>query len=557
MFAGPPPPIASSMLITKSSPSRQRSNDRRSQTTTPSQGREGKSGLRSLLFDYRHDQEPSYRADTTWRGLRRQEKALEKEVQQLLDLQASGLISGLSGTGATPSEVDEYSDTGSSTPTGTFYSTKSRMVNSLYVPTRSNKDGSVIPVRQPKSNKPRGLKSARTGLRRAMAALAQLKLEEDSYVDDALAQRRKALKMLERLSRRKQNVSKELQALEEAEEEPLGQELRELSVKYDSMTQEIRALEEKLVGLRNQRRWVRGKMEDVKNRRDAGLSGYRGALQEVDAEVTTLMHQPPVQPLDLGALHQENKGGDASTGGLEFLQLIPERRTVEMAKAWWEAEVKILEQHRENIISERTALDDGISVWDDVMRLVSSYESRLRQIVTGSQPSSSLKGKEKAPSNEELIRSQLPEMDKVVTELKKHCDNAEEKHWTLLICAIGAELEAFQEAQDLLKGALGEHSDISRDTSQDSPEQESNGANEHENHLEQELEQPQRSLSREESSDNEVPPDLLVSRAEDVSGGLLSLASPNVGPTLSRISSENDVPPEFLAQHGDKQGKED
>jgi len=379
-----------------------------------------------------------------------------------------------------------------------------------------------------------------------MSAFAHLKDEEDSYVDEALAQRRKALRVLEGLSRRKESVSHELQSLEDAEEEPLGQELRELSVKYDAMTEEIRNLEERLVGLRNQRRWIRGKMDDVKNRREAGLSGYRGALQEVESEVSALMHKPPVQPLDLEALQLKRKDGDMSTGGIEFLQLIPERRTVDMAKAWWEAEVSILESHKAKIISERTALNDGAAIWDDVMRLVSDYEKRLRQIVSGSQAPESAKGKEKAPTAEDMIRSQLPEMDKVVAELERHMQQAEQNHWNLLICAIGAELEAFHEAQNMLKGALGDDADISRETSQSLPgegEEEEKNGQDHE---------PRRVFHREDSSDNEVPPDLLISHAEDVSGGLHPDSSPAVGPTLSRISSENDVPPEFLAEHRDK-----
>lgn len=546
MFAGPPPPITSSMMISRSPPAREKLNDLASFSTSPA-----KSGLRSLLFDYRQEpqlQEPSYRADTTWRGLRRQEHALEMEVQTLLDLQATGLISGLSGNATSPGEFDGHSESGSITPTGTFYSAVTRMASSIYTPMLSTTDGNVVPVRQPKSTRPRGLKAARTGLRRVMSALAQLKLEEDSYVDDALVQRRKALKLIERLSRRRSSVTREIQSLEEAEEEPLGQELRDLSAQYDSMTVEIKHLEERLIGLRNQRRWVRGRMEEVKNQKEAGLSGYRGALQEVDIEVHALLNQPPVQPLDLEALQQDEKSLVVSTGGVEFLQLIPERRTVEMARAWWDSEVAILERYRAKINADRQALDEGAAMWADVMLLVSDYERRLRNIISGEHPES-YKGKEKVPSPEDLIREQLPEMDKVVAELERHFRLAEEKRWTLLICAIGAELEAFQEALYMLRGTLGTEpeapaSQPAEDKDKDKIIPDATDAAEEE--------RPASQRSREDSSDNEVPSDLLTSHAED-SGALPAAVSPAIEPASSGLSSENEVPPEFLAVHETKE----
>lgn len=554
IFAGPPPPITASVNISKSPSPPLPVAAAKDTTTSDVAGiystSPAKSGLRSLLFDYRQEQEqlqqqPTYRADTTWRGLRRQEHALEMEVQQLLDLQATGLISGLAGNATSPGE-DGYSESGSITPTGTFYSAVTRMASSFYPPVLST-EGNVVPVRQPKPARPRGLKAARTGLRRVMSSLAQLKLEEDSYVDDALAQRRKALKLLERLSRRRLSVTREIQSLEEAEEEPLGQELRDLSAQYDSMTLEIKHLEERLVGLRNQRRWVRGRMEEVKNQKEAGLSGYRGALQEVDIEVNALVTAPPIQPLDLEALQQDEKNLVVSTGGAEFLQLIPERRTLDMAQAWWDAEVAILERYRTKINAERQALDEGAAMWADVMHLVSDYERRLRNSISGDPES--YKGKEKIPSPEDLIRDQLPEMDKVVAELEKHFRLAEEKRWTLLICAIGAELEAFQEALYMLRGTVGVETPApapqpTQDKENDKPEAEADSAEE---------EKLESQRSRESSSDNEVPADLLTSPASEPPGPLPASVSPAIEPASSRLSSENEVPPEFLAVHETKE----
>ena len=536
MFAGPPPPIASSRLI--SSHNSSHSPEPRRHPESP----RGQSLLASRLgtsfFEQR--QEKTQNLDSIWRGLQRREKALQREVQQLLDLQASGLVAG-SGDSVSERDLDGTSDVdGSSTHSSTFYSTatsKSRMVSSLHEPTRSTPDGNVIPVRQPKPKKPMGLKSARSGLRKAMAALLELKEEEDAHVQAALAQRREALKYLNRMNARKDKIYAELHALEDDEEEPLGKELRELGSEHDALGHEIRELEQKLVAMRNRRRWVREKMDDVKNRREAGLSGYRNSKREVDSEIQTLLHRPPVSPLDLDALRRNGQvdgaTGADSPGGFEFLRLRPERRTAQMAKSWWEEEISILERRKAQILADRQALDEGATIWTEVTKIVADFESSLRGMVN-SDVGKNGKG---TVSPEEMLRKQLTAMDTVVNELEKRLQVAEDKHWNLLICAIGAELEAFIQAQSLLSESLEPTQEETQSEGETAPEDDRTVESEDKNH------------SHHDESDNEVPPDLLVSHFEDHERP--GSTSPQRSVVLRRLNS-NEVPPEFLAEHVDK-----
>ncbi|KAH7324381.1 Atg28p-like protein [Stachybotrys elegans] len=541
MFAGPPPPISKSMVMSRPSKSSSPYHQGNSPQDRASSGsRAGLVRIGGDVFD-RRDEIPARSSDSIWRGLRRQERALEQEVQQLLDLQATGLVAGSQMPGSDlDSEVDGHSDAGSSTPTGTFYSTatsKSRMLNSLYVPTRSTAEGNVIPVRQPAKNRPMGLRSARAGLKDSLDALAELKQEEDAHVDAALAQRKKALVHISRLSSRKDRIDNELHILQDDEEEPLGRELRELDSKYASITEEIRAMEEKLVGMRNQRRWLKEKMSDVKNKREAGLSGYRGALKDVESEVSALLRRPPIQPLDPEMLSQgKDTQNDGSLGGMDFLRLIPERRTLDMAKSWWEDEVSILERRKSQIGQDRQALEEGSAVWQEVVKLVTNFETNLRvQMKNGGAATESAKGKDKMPSPEEMIQDQLRQMDTVVEELERHMQLAESKHWNLLICAIGAELEAFQEARSMLRNVVmtagaGDEELQPPTTSQPGSK-------------------PGDDRHAQDESDNEVPPDLLVSHYEERRRGssLSSEPSDASRPTVDRSDSENEVPPEFLA----------
>ncbi|RGP73835.1 hypothetical protein FSPOR_1529 [Fusarium sporotrichioides] len=535
IFAGPPPPIASSMMINQQS-SRQ--------STVSSHGDNGR-GYGLLSASRFGSNSPSQkhidnrpRLDSIWRTLQRREKALERDIQQLLDLQASGLIAG-SGDGG--SESNFGSDTG--TGESTFYSTatsKSRMMNSLHMPTRSTPDGNVIPVRQPVSNKPRGLKSARVGLQRSMAALSELKAEEGLHLNTALEQRKDALAYLDKMSKRRDDIYSELHALEDDEEEPLGQELRSLEAEQHELDVDIQRLEEKLAGAKRRRKWVREKMEDVKGRREAGLSGYRAAGRDVDMEVRTLMQTPPITPLDIDALgYSENSRPKENMDilrGTEFLQLRPERRTVEMARTWWQGEIAALEHRKAQISQDRQALIEGSQVWSDVTGLVAQFEAKLRELVKASQA-----GDADEEPQQAAMQSQLSEMDDVVQELQTRLQLAESKHWNLLICAIGAELEAFVEAKALLRDTLGlpepavavvspEHKDPTDKAEEASQEEQSESHDE---------------------SDNEVPADLLVSRMEDHDHD--PPESPQQQSVVLRRGSagNNEVPAEFLAEfHG-------
>ncbi|UKZ75776.1 hypothetical protein TrVFT333_003470 [Trichoderma virens FT-333] len=498
MFAGPPPPITASMMLTKDSI---RANSvgpsGRSKHTPYSLLGGSPTEANSVLFDHRREA-GAHNTDSIWRGLRRQEKALEQDVQRLLDQQAAALAAG---TG----NENDASSTGSSTPTGTFYSTKSsksRMTSSLYVPPRATRDGNVVPIRQPANDKPPGLKSTREDLRKLIASMTKLKRDENAHIEDAMAQREDALGYLDRLGTRKADIQAELHDLEENGDEPLAKELRELDTQHGALSEEIQQLEQKLAAMRFQCRTLEERMDDIKNKREAGLSGYHGALRDVTSEVKTFVQNPPIQPLDPDLLNHggEVEGDPAASGGIEFMRLIPERRTLEMAKAWWEAEMAVLEHCKERINEDRLALEEGGQVWDKVTQLVSTFEADLRTAMqnggTTSPSGSSVKGKEKVPSQEEIISAQLSRMGQVIEELESYMQLAEEKHWNLLICAIGAELEAFKEAHNVFESLLHPPEEHSPST-QDAP-------NDEEAEPEDRPTQ-QTSHSADEESDNEVP----------------------------------------------------
>lgn len=652
LFAGPPPPIAISRVLY-----RDEEDNNASRAPRALEASSFARNINSVLFDRTspartRDQMQDYEPDAVWRNLQHRESVLQKELQQLLDAQSRGLAAHLDPNAPPSSSArSDTSDVGSSTPTVSSASQRRRQHVSFEQPVRATPTGEIIPVRQPRK-KPLGLRAARAGLARSIVLLADLKTEEDANLASALSTRKKALAQLRKLAARKDGIAEELRILESDEEEPLLRELRELGEEHEGVTTEIAELEERLVGLRNRRRWLEGRLEDVKNRREAGLSGYKGALKEIDSRVSAILRKPPVKPLDVEAIAgprvangnevnganrdvPEHELLDQSPGGSEFLRMRPERRTIEMAREWWEGEVRLLERRKDDVGKERAALEEGVQVWTSAVKLITDFETGLRKELKGDQPAEEGgKGKAAASTPEQAMCDQLGKMAAVMSSLEEHLQVAEEKGWNLLICAIGAELEAFKQAEEMLRDALraagfdppsktssSQEEHNSRDQSpsklasstvsgvtrtsfatarsRQSSTLEKTGSNNtsrknsiHNSKTLLDLEEEEgdsrnnatkndRSIL--DDSDNEVPPDLLVSSqlhvgsrlrqatghgAEDGGGyrggDQASILTPTQhereqdhhraqarSPSLSRDDSlsENEVPPEFLAEH--------
>jgi pyruvate kinase len=204
-------------------------------------------------------------------------------------------------------------------------------------------------------------------------------------------------------------------------------------------------------------------------------------------------------------------------------------------------------------------------VWKGAVKLVSEFEADLRKEMKGGggggdAETSNGKGKGRMgepasppPPLEQAMYAQLDKMRAVMAGLEERLHVVEENGWNLLICAIGAELEAFRQAENMLREALraagfdvgdddggqdhstphlGRSTSL-RDSSQRLDEAEPTGGGK----LVDLHEEPED--DREPESDNEVPPDLLVAAAEEHEPG---------SPDLSREDS-NEIPAEFLREH--------
>lgn len=588
LFAGPPPPIVTSTLLYrdleggKPAPVVNRQRDRFSASQA----------LGSVLFSRgggsssARDRSPQYEADSAWQSFARREKALQRDAQNLLDVQAAGLSAGLGrvpkGTPSAASSDAAASDifSGSSRASSAGRHSPRRdsqghqqhplSQSRIDPPIRSNANGVVMPVRQPRA-KPIGLRAARAGLGRTMSLLADLKAEEDAKLEAALASRKSAMVRARKMSTRRKGLADELRALELDDEDPLAQELRGLQGEHEDVCAQISELEERLALLRTRRGRLEDDLATLTNRRDAGLSGYHGALREVDAQIAALLRRPPVLPLDVAALAAASGGAvpdDASPGGLEFLRLRPERRTIGMATDWWTKEVEILERRKSAVDRERQALEEGVEVWRQAVKLVSDFEAGLRKHMTADDKKVD-DGAE--PDTLDPFSLQLKKMQAVIAGLEDLLQTAERKSWNLLICAIGAELEAFREAFTMLREAL-----TWVETDEDTPrlarsavETESTanrqrrdtqlGAKDGQEEEKEDMSKGQGALldlqdgHRLDQASNTGSSDQDAAAPEHaaVSSGQAQQRHTDGDsvPSLDRDDSENEIPPEFLMEH--------
>ena len=220
--------------------------------------------------------------------------------------------------------------------------------------------------------------------------------------------------------------------------------------------------------------------------------------------------------------------------------------------------------------TERHALDDGVDIWQQTVKIVSDFESALKRIMNGQSSASTpmeenSKGKQKILSPEEAMRDQLAKMGDVIRELEEREDYVVDKAYNPLICAVGAEVEAFKEGRKILIDAL-QAAGLQIDEPREALEL-TNSTNETTNDNAKRGIQSHRGLSdsvvyRKEETENlpnhrdRSPPDLLGEEPRsdephnesdnEVPAGLFG----EVHKDESEDEHHNEIPAEFLSRHG-------
>lgn len=249
-----------------------------------------------------------------------------------------------------------------------------------------------------------------------------------------------------RWQRKLAEVEKKITALEAAD--PEAQSLDSLSREQDAVDREIRQLEDRLRELKIRRRILARQAVEQRSRREAQSSSWVGAKQEIENEVSKWLRHPPASMFVEHDLLVGPEAGEAETLLQTFIALPPKRRTLDMAQDWLKAAAGQVESHVAAVEGEGEASERGAVLWEEVLERILTFEADLRawmkKQAAGSKPAS---------SPEKL----LGRMREIGRELEGYAETAEREGWNLLVCAIGAELEAWRAGEEVLSGVLGQN----------------------------------------------------------------------------------------------------
>lgn len=285
-----------------------------------------------------------------------------------------------------------------------------------------------------------------------MRELLSLKEDERQIIDSELSDRREALRDVERFTDKREGLEEAIARIQS--EDAVGR-IEELGQQSKELEEEIREMELRLMRMRGRHMAMLGEISELQNAVDSRLSSYKESLILLDKNVLRYLESPPIQPLP-------TSGHSTPT----FYALNPKRRTLEMAKEHWANEQVELRMRRRRVEREITALNQGGSAWYKTINTVTEFEKALAEVMQQSMVLPSCPGAVPEGIDKTNADRILDLMDKTTAQLETLLQEAEDKNWNLLICCVGAELEAFRQAKPLLLSILHpqeEEKDLSKE----------------------------------------------------------------------------------------------
>ncbi|ELR09911.1 hypothetical protein GMDG_04388 [Pseudogymnoascus destructans 20631-21] len=333
----------------------------------------------------------------------RRERALQAEIQELLDAQSVGLLRGRApkpqnGSGGRTSKSP-------SKPAAT----------------------------------PRTLHTARLGILRALHSLLELSQMKHSILLTIHTTLQATLAQLTHWQRKLADLDSKIHALSpppsvsapdatsphrnHSTSPSNGHSL--LPNDIPTLDREISTLEARLHTLRTHRAFLSRALLEQRSRQEAQASSWVGAKREVEAEVSAWLRRP-TEALGLDG-EVAGEGGEMDA----FLSLPPGRRTLGGAIDAIRSVMVEVRGQMESVEREGDAVERGAGVWEGVLERVLMFEKELRGWVKGGGGGRSGYWKRWGGWGG----------------IEGFAEVVEREGWTLLVCAVGAELEAWREGR--------------------------------------------------------------------------------------------------------------
>ncbi|MCJ1406775.1 hypothetical protein MMC19_000843 [Ptychographa xylographoides] len=319
--------------------------------------------------------------------------------------------------------------------------------------------------RPPKTSAPPpiSLRKARAGILSNLHHLSSLKAHESQILTVQLSGYTRTISDLDVIEAKKAGIVKHISAIEADPQD--GRDVVEaLEAEERDVQREIGKMEERLSEMRARLERVRRERDTKMNGLEARLSSWRGQLEELDKTITNEYLDP------YRGKRQGGRGKRGALLGKENVWALPlNRRTLALVRESVEDEKASIEARIRAVEREEEACSAGVNVWAECVGAVEGVEGRLK-FELGGMGSPSSEGWDRRHSatgleedgagasvrakEERGLEGLLQHMATVISTLSRSLQLAEEQDWKLLVCAVGAELEALREGREMLVAAL-------------------------------------------------------------------------------------------------------
>lgn len=281
-----------------------------------------------------------------------------------------------------------------------------------------------------------------------MKNLAAVKEEEIQRFSSLEIQATIELEKIDAWERKRSALENQLGSVGHDSHRPSIEDLEKQDV---TLQDQIEAMELSLSELKSQQKAVHLSLHRVKNSIDSVSSSYKASLSLLDSEVKGFLRNPPLFRISV------------DSPAAFFHSLPATRRTLPLAKDYLCEIQNEADTYKVGAEKEIFALKDGTRVWEDIIEDITNFETMLRQETSKINEFARLSnhpGVVSGTSFEETVELQgnirriLERMTSVTLHLQNTFYQAESNGWSLLICCLGAELEAFQQGHQILLQAL-------------------------------------------------------------------------------------------------------
>ncbi|KAI4252386.1 MAG: hypothetical protein LQ352_004322 [Teloschistes flavicans] len=416
-------------------------------------------------------------------ALARQEAHIQSHIQYLLDVQSERLIEGLGGDADVRATAEVHG-------------------------------GQARAKRL-------GLGGARNGIKDTMEELRSLKEDTASTLSAEVKTTQQSLRSITDLQAKKTGLETQIRSLESS---PYTTAISAQERELQNLNTNIKKVEDKLYTMRARQRVLREEVEIGRNREEAKVASWKGALELLGKDERQLLSQDRPRSLaSTSMMGKENRNGigddrgskDRSQAGSVW-DLPPKRRTLEMVSEYYTQEKEELGSKLADVETEHKALEEGGKLWETVIAEVQSVEFLLEREMQRLGPPSFQtleNGYDTATARQEGMDRVLQAMARARGKIDGILKGCESRGWKLLVACVGAEFEALKQGEELLKGTLEDARGDGRLVEGDKETGEDGHGTglEDMRELDQDLPRTTSNL-RDETDDDEPGPELLISR---------------------------------------------